>query len=169
MPGLFYESVLQALAAAGVRFVVVGGVAVILHGVPRTTADLDIVADLDRENLLGLVEVLLGLGFRPRAPVDARRLAEPEERRRWSEEKGLKAFSFHRADRPLDAVDVLLDSPVPYEQLARGSVTIQADSLHLRIAAVEDLVAMKLAAGRAQDFADADALRRLMGANDELT
>lgn len=66
-------------------------------------------------------------------------------------------------------MDVLLDSPVPYEQLALRSVTIQADPLQARIAAVEDLVAMKLAAGRAQDFADADALRRLMGANDELT
>ncbi|MBK8479675.1 MAG: hypothetical protein IPL40_00640 [Proteobacteria bacterium] len=97
---------------------IVGGVAVILHGVPRTTADLDIAVDLERDNLLRLVEVLLGLGFRPRAPVDARQLADPEERRRWCEEKGLKAFSFHRPDRPLDAVDVLLASPVAYDELA---------------------------------------------------
>ena len=43
---IFYEDVLRALDAASIGFVLVGGVAVILHGVPRTTADLDLVIDL---------------------------------------------------------------------------------------------------------------------------
>jgi hypothetical protein len=38
--GLFYHDALAALTEAGVRFVVVGGVAVNLQGVPRFTADL---------------------------------------------------------------------------------------------------------------------------------
>ncbi len=46
-----YEPVLAALDAAGVRFVVVGGVAVVLHGHPRMTADLDLVVDLTASRL----------------------------------------------------------------------------------------------------------------------
>jgi len=48
---IFYEDVLRALDAAAIRFVLVGGVAVILHGVPRTTADLDLVIDLEEGNV----------------------------------------------------------------------------------------------------------------------
>ena len=47
---IFYEDLLRALQASNVRYVVVGGTAVILHGVPRTTADLDVVVDLAAEN-----------------------------------------------------------------------------------------------------------------------
>lgn len=45
------ERVLSALDAAGVRYLVVGGVAVVLHGHPRMTADLDLVLELAPENV----------------------------------------------------------------------------------------------------------------------
>jgi len=63
----FYEDVLRALDAASIRFVLVGGVAVILHGVPRTTADLDLVIDLEEGNVRRFVGVMTQLGFVPRA------------------------------------------------------------------------------------------------------
>lgn len=68
---IFYEDVLRALEARSIRFVLVGGVAVILHGVPRTTADLDVVIDLDEGNVSRFVGVMTELGFVPRAPVAA--------------------------------------------------------------------------------------------------
>lgn len=46
-----YVSLLRALADAGVAFAVAGGFAVVLHGVPRMTFDLDIVVDLAADNL----------------------------------------------------------------------------------------------------------------------
>ena len=47
----FFEDVLVLLRDCGVRFVIVGGTAVILHGVPRTTADLDLVVDMEPSNV----------------------------------------------------------------------------------------------------------------------
>jgi hypothetical protein len=42
--------ILSALVAEGVRFLVIGGVAAIVQGVPVTTFDLDLVHDREREN-----------------------------------------------------------------------------------------------------------------------
>lgn len=160
---MFYEDVLTALQAAGVRFVLVGGLAVILHGVPRSTADLDLAVELSPENLLRLVQVLARLGFRPRAPVPAEQLADAERRREWIEDKGMIAFTFVRAGRALDEVDVLIDSPIDYERLARGAESLEAEGLTLAIASVNDLIEMKRASGRAHDLADIHALERLRG------
>jgi hypothetical protein len=159
---LFFEDALVLLRDAGVHFVVVGGTAVILHGVPRTTADLDLVVDMDPANLRRLISVMNRLGYQPRAPVEAAGLCDPEQRRAWVEEKGMRAFTFHLPGHPLADVDVLIDSPLAYAELSRRAERVDAGGLLLRIASIEDLIQMKLVATRAQDLADVDALRRLL-------
>lgn len=69
------ERVLGALERAGVRYLVVGGVAVVLHGYLRTTADLDLVVGLEPENVRRAVGAFRDLGFEPRVPVAVRVLA----------------------------------------------------------------------------------------------
>lgn len=164
---VFYEEVLRGLQDAGVDYVVVGGTAVVLHGVPRTTADLDIVPDLYHENINRLVAVLASLGYRPRAPVDPNGLVDPSVRRVWHDEKGMQAFSFWNPDRPLDAVDILFASPLDYSTLAARASPIEVAELRLLIASVEDLVTMKQNTGRPQDESDIDALERLRRYEDE--
>ena len=66
------ELTLSALDAAQVRYLVVGGVAVVLHGHLRVTAELDLVVQLDEGNVRRALAALAGLDFRPRAPVDAK-------------------------------------------------------------------------------------------------
>lgn len=56
--------ILTRLAGGRVRFLVVGGVAVVLQGHPRFTADLDLVLDLDRDNAIKALEILAASGFR---------------------------------------------------------------------------------------------------------
>ncbi len=160
---LFFEDALMLLRDGGVRFIVVGGTAVILHGVPRTTADLDLVVDLEPANLRLLVSAMTRLGYRPRAPVEPEELCDPERRREWIDDKGMLAFTFHLPGHPLADIDVLIDSPVSFAELASRAEQIDAGGLMLRIASVEDLIRMKLVAGRDQDLADVDALRRLLG------
>lgn len=76
----------------------------------------------------------------------------------------MRAFTFQLAGHPLSDIDVLIDSPIEYAELAKRAERVDAGALVLSIACVEDLIAMKTVAGRAQDLADADALRRLQGA-----
>lgn len=75
MVGLFYHDALAALDSAGVPFVVVGGVAVNLQGVPRFTADLDVAVALDGAVVGEAARALGALGLRPRLPVSAAELA----------------------------------------------------------------------------------------------
>ncbi len=67
-----FEPLLAALTSSGTRFVVVGGVAVVLHGHPRFTADLDVALDLTADEPRRVVEALTAVGLVPLLPVDAR-------------------------------------------------------------------------------------------------
>jgi hypothetical protein len=82
------SEIFRALDDADVRYLVVGGVAVVLHGHPRFTADLDLVLDLTPTNASAAIETLQRLDYRPRAPVPAEDFAKEEVRRKWRDEKG---------------------------------------------------------------------------------
>lgn len=163
----FYEEVLRGLADARVDFVLAGGTAVILHGVPRTTADIDIVPSLEPHNVRRLASVLAGLGYRPRAPIDPAGLADAEQRRIWHDEKNMLAFSFWHPGRPLDAVDILFATRLGYPELVAGARALDIDGLRLLVASPRDLIEMKRGTGRAQDEDDIDALERLIDAENE--
>ncbi|MGL5850752.1 MAG: nucleotidyl transferase AbiEii/AbiGii toxin family protein [Phycicoccus sp.] len=153
--------VVAALDAAGVEHVVVGGVAVVLHGHVRTTVDLDLVVDLSPENALAAIDVLTRLGLRPRLPVLAESFADEATRREWVERRHLVAFTLYDPDDPFVEVDLFADPPIPFADLLGESVVLEVRGVAVRIASVEHLVAMKELAGRTQDRADVEALRRL--------
>lgn len=159
--GLFYHDVFAALADAGVRFVVVGGVAVNLQGVPRFTADLDIAVALEDGSLATAARILHGLGLRNRLPVREEELSQPEVVRGWVAERNLRAFTFVDPGDPLREVDVVLDSPVSYEEMERTADRMAAGPLTLAVASVDVLIRMKDGTGRSQDASDVDALRRI--------
>ncbi|MDE1846414.1 MAG: hypothetical protein KGH53_04020, partial [Candidatus Micrarchaeota archaeon] len=83
-----FEPIFEALEKSGVRYVVVGGVAVVLHGYARLTADLDLVVDWNSGAAAKIVAALSGLGLKPRAPVDPMGLADSKTRESWLKEKG---------------------------------------------------------------------------------
>ena len=69
------EAVVGALNTAGVRYLIVGGLAVMAHGYQRTTVDLDLVVQLLPQNLLTALQTLGSLGYVPRIPVSADQFA----------------------------------------------------------------------------------------------
>lgn len=155
------EQILAELIAAEVEFVVVGGVAVVLHGYPRLTVDLDLVVRLERDNVLRAVGALQRLDFHPRVPVSALEFAEPERRKEWIEQKGMRVFSFW-SDRFRDTpIDLFVEEPVPFPELSENAVRISLGDLEVRVASVPHLVRMKRAAGRVQDLEDIRALEEL--------
>ena len=156
-----FEDALRALAEAGVRFVVVGGVAVVLQGHARLTVDLDVVLDLDAANVRAALEVLDGMGLRPRLPVAVWDFADADVRAGWVRDRGLVVFSLHDPRNGLREVDLFADPPIPYEDLAARAVVVDLDGVAVAVASVADLIAMKRRAGRAQDLADVAALEAL--------
>ena len=158
-----FEPVLAALDAANVRFVVVGGVAVVLHGHPRMTGDLDLVIDLTAEPAARAVAALVGLGMEPRLPVDPHTFADPDVRRSWAEDRNLTVFTMLDPREPLLEVDLFAESPIPFEELWEQAFVVQLEGQAIRIASIDHLITMKEAAGRPQDLADVAALEALRG------
>jgi hypothetical protein len=160
------ERLLTQLTEAGVRYLVVGGVAVVLHGYLRTTADLDLVVDLEPGNLAVTIDALERLGFRPRPPVALRAFADVAERTRWISEKNLEVLSLWHPQKPGFELDVFVKPPfVFHEAYARASIALLGSS-KVAVASIGDLVAMKREAGRPRDKEDIDALLALQRANE---
>lgn len=156
------EPVLEALTGAGVRFVVVGGVAVVLQGHPRFTADLDLVVDLESEVALRAVDALGRLGLKPRAPVNPRLFADAEVRNAWIEQKGLRVFTMWDPSDPLREVDLFAEHPIPFEELwARADIVTLASGT-VRVASIPDLIALKRLADRPEDRLDIEALEAIL-------
>lgn len=156
-----FEPIFEALAAADVRYVVVGGVAVVLHGHPRLTADLDLAVNLEPPAAQRAIGALTGLGLQPSAPVRAEDFADPDLRSAWKRERGMPVFSMVDTADPLRAVDLFVDEPIPFEELYARSVTLDVAGTPVRVASIEDLITLKQRTGRLQDEADIAALREL--------
>ena len=140
--------------ARDARYVVVGGFAVVLHGHTRLTLDVDLVVDLDPAPAREIVDALTELGFIPRVPVQARDFANSTNRDTWVEEKGMQVFTMVDRANPRLVVDLFVRHPVDFEALWTRAETIELDGVPVRVAAIDDLIAMKRTAGRAQDLDD---------------
>jgi len=151
-PDLNISSLLGRLSGAGVDFVVIGGIAVIAHGYERNTKDLDICYSPERANLEALGAVLLELNARLRGIEDEVPFV-PDART-------LQRTQMLTLDTDEGGLDLLVrpDGSPAYDALKARAERIEFDRFEILIASIEDLLAMKRAANRAQDQADVEAL-----------
>jgi hypothetical protein len=150
------DELLLALRRAGVSFVVIGGLAVGVHGYVRATKDLDIVPDPSLENLARLAALLRELAAEPVGagdfdadefpydPTDPSQLAEGAN------------FRLETRLGPLDIMQWVagIDEDPAYPALAREAITVDFRGGPLLVCGLAHLVAMKQAAGRDQDLQD---------------
>ncbi len=157
-----YEKELIGLAESEARYLVIGGIAVGLQGYPRLTFDLDILPDLTSENLEKIIATLTRMDYKPRVPVDAHDLKDPVKRTFWYREKNMKVFTFfHRHDQTL-AVDLMIYSPLNFEEAFQRRMTMTLERREIYVASLEDLISLKRQAGRNKDIIDIQFLERLV-------
>ncbi len=157
-----FEPIFRALDDAGVRYVAVGGVAVVLHGHARLTTDLDLVVDLAPEPAAAAVRALQSIGLRPRLPVDADEFADRAARQRWIDDKGMTVFSLWDPTDPTRAVDLFVVEPINFEELWERSALVDLETTQARIASIPDLVRMKSISDRPLDREDIEALTTIL-------
>ncbi len=162
-----FEPIFDALNAAHVRYVVVGGVAVVLHGHARMTADLDLAVDLSPQTAGDAISTLVGIGFRPRVPVDAAGFADATIRARWIEQQGMTVFSMWDPDDPMRSVDVFVENPIDFEELWANSESLDLGGTLARVASVRDLIRLKRISGRPVDLSDIEALEAILAVEDD--
>jgi hypothetical protein len=136
------ESLFRDLNDRGGRYVVVGGLAVVLHGHLRATGDVDLVVDLARDQVDRTLAALEGAGFQPYVPVPSSEFADPVKRAAWVREKGMLVFSLRpRSGVPM--VDLFLEYPMAFDQMWDRSVVVNLRGVPVRIASIEDLIALE--------------------------
>lgn len=158
---MLYEAIFRRFAESNIEYVVVGGVALVLHGVVRLTGDLDLFVRLDEGNLHKFAAAMSDLGYKPKAPVRAEDLAKKECRRQWRAEKGMMVLSFFHPNKPMELVDVFIDEPIPYLDASRGKKIFEAADIRIPVVSIEQLKALKRISARSQDLADIEALEAI--------
>lgn len=148
------RGILATLNEADVDYVIVGGLAVILHGYLRATADVDLVVGLAPDNCRRALKALAGIGFRPRLPVSIEDFANAQTRAEWIEQKNMLVFQLWDPENPVRSLDIFVKDPIPFDRLLRDATEKDIDGIVVRVASIEHLVQMKQAAGRPRDLED---------------
>jgi predicted nucleotidyltransferase len=158
------SEIIQSLNVAGVRYLVVGGIAVNAHGYYRSTVDVDLLIQLERANVVKALNTLIRIGYRTTIPVTVEDFADPAVRYSWITEKQMKVLKLvSDAHRETD-IDVFVSDPLGFDDAyARAHFYPLTEGVEVPVCGYDDLVKLKLLASRPQDLADLDQLRIARG------
>jgi hypothetical protein len=161
-PDFSPRALLRRLVEGNVDFVVVGGIAAVAHGSAAFTQDLDISYAPDEENLDRLGRVLVELGARLRGVTDDVPFI-PDGRT-------LKRTRVLTLETRLGSIDLLAqpDGAPAYERLRERASHETIAGVAVRVASLDDLIAMKKAAGRPKDLVAVEELEAIQRLRREL-
>lgn len=134
-----YEKVFESLQRHDVKYVVIGGVAAVAHGVPRATFDLDMLIDATPENASRLLAALQESGLGTAHPTDVDDLLAHE----------VTIF------KDYVRIDVQTKTPgIDFASAWVGRITRMFRGQPVQILSRESLISSKKAAGRSVDLED---------------
>jgi predicted nucleotidyltransferase len=146
---------LRRLAGGGVDFVVIGGFAAIAHGSAQITRDLDICYANDERNLAMLGKALVDLDARLRGVAeDIPFVPDGSTLRRT------QLLTLDTAEGPLDILVDPAGAPT-YERLKKQALEVPVAGVIVFVASLQDLIAMKRAAGRPKDLVAVEELEAI--------
>ena len=152
---MFIEEVRKALNECKIRYALVGGYAVALHGAVRGTMDIDIVLNWEVAVLRKAATALESIGLESRLPVTAEDVFQFRDE--YVRNRNLVAWNFFDQQDVSRQVDII----IVYDLKGKQRVKIDTAAGPLYVLAREELIRMKRESGRPQDLADVDALERL--------
>ena len=139
-----FSDLLRIFNDHNVKYMVIGGYAVVQYAEPRFTKDLDVLISTDPENAESVYNALLEFG----APLAG---LTPKD---FSED----GFFFHMGVSPV-RVDLLMGIPgIEFDKCWGRRMEVDFDKLKVVFMSKQDLIVSKRAAGRPQDLIDVDLL-----------
>jgi predicted nucleotidyltransferase len=153
---MFLKDLIKALEKHKVRYAIVGGYAVALHGIVRGTVDIDLVIALNKRSFQQADKAMRSIGLLPHLPV------EPDEvfsfREEYIKNRNMIVWTFVNPNNPLEMADILITEDAGDIK----TVTKKVYDFSLKLASIPDLIAIKKKAGRQQDIEDIKALEKLL-------
>ena len=160
-----FDSVVQALHQARVRYLVAGDLAVNAHGYLRFTRDVDLVLQLVPENIVAAFSAFETIGYRPLVPVSAAQFADPATRNAWIRDKGMTVLNFWCDSHRETPIDVFVTEPFDFDEEYGRALVKPLGAIAVRFVSIPSLIRMKELAGRPQDKIDIEYLRKLADAS----
>lgn len=159
-----YLEFMRQLEGKKVRYVLCGGLALVLRHIKRDTYDANIVVALDEDNVTRFLDAIEETGWQPRAPVPSRDFLNPEKRKSWIEEKHAKVFTFIHPEKTFLSIDVFLALPLTEEKLFGEATHIGCAGVRVPVASYRALLDMKkkIVPIRAKDAIDIIILERIL-------
>jgi len=155
------EAIVRALNAAGVQYLIVGGLAVNAHGYVRLTRDVDIVLQLDPANVSRGLNALVEIGYSMSIPAKPEDFANPALREDWRRNKGMITLKLWSDEHQRTPVDIFVYEPFDFAKERAIATTLEVcPGLPAYVVSLETLLKMKREAGRPQDLVDIDELQR---------
>lgn len=149
-----YIKLFQKLQEKEVKYLICGGLAVNIYGIPRMTADIDLLLDFNERNIHSFEDVIESFNYRPILPINLNSIISSEERNRLKEEKNLIAFSYYNSFQNQMSVDVLLHCPLSFEEMWEQKEVRLVDEVSINLTSVDHLIEMKKFSDRTQDRQD---------------
>lgn len=151
----FLERVCAALNHAKVRYVIVGGYAVALHGAVRGTLDIDIALRWTKKDLEKTESTLHNIGLVSRLPLTAQDVYQFRDE--YVRNRNLVAWNFNNPADPSEQLDIVIN----FDAKGKTAVYRQLPAASIPVLNIKDLIKMKTSSGRAQDMEDVKALEKL--------
>ncbi|MGA2787817.1 MAG: hypothetical protein ABSF60_09850 [Verrucomicrobiota bacterium] len=156
------ETIVRALNGAKVKYLIVGGVAVVAHGYERFTRDLDLVIGLERKNIIRGLRALMTIGYQMRIPVTPEQFADPALREQWRREKNMVVLQLWSDIHRRTPIDVFVYEPFDFKkELTRARREPVFGKESAAIVSYKTLLDLKKSAGRSQDLLDIEQLLKL--------
>lgn len=138
------EKLAEALNRHGVKWVLVGGMAVMLYGADYLTSDCDLVTEKTRENLDRLKAALEELGARP---------VRASDQGNFELDFSILLAPFMHLKTEAGPVDIInrLPNIESFEQLYNNALVVEVQGVQVRLAAIDDLIKLKSNSNRDRD------------------
>ena len=141
-----YLALFKALNAARIKYLVIGGLAVIAHGIPRSTKDADLVIVPNQKAYAKLLKVLRSLRFGTAYLTDPKKMMKS------------KVTIFDDYIR----VDILAEAPgLDFQKCWQNRKVFKVDGVGINFVSIDDLIHLKKSAGRQRDLEDVENLEKI--------
>ena len=156
------ETIVRALNGAKVKYLIVGGLAVVTHGYERLTVDVDLVIGLEPENIVRGLRALTAIGYNLKIPVTPEQFADAKLREDWRRNKEMVLLQLWSDVHRRTPIDVFVYEPFDFEkEYARAKWEPVAGKIRAPVIGYKSLLAMKRKAGRPKDLLDIEMLKKL--------
>ena len=152
------QEILKVLDRHDVRYVLMGGIAAVLHGASNVTTDVDVVPEIGKQNLERLTQALRELDARIRVT------GEPEGVPFDYSPESLARVEMWNLTTKFGDLNIAFtpSGTRGYEDLRKDVVVMRIDGTDVAVASLADVIRSKEAAGRPRDRAALPALRELL-------